>query len=218
MRAGQGARDFACRGVGRPAARRRLRQVEGRCQGQCAGRKAGGEAYPARGSAEGNHRISERCSRQDRERKTAVCRPVRLPQCPTLPGSERAGARDPQTARGGRQNPRRYAFPAGTAGGIASAIKPRSTTSEISLFGRHASSRTGSASSNSSARCRRRSTSVCSRSAERFSRKSNNRWQNEIGLGRDDGSSRARDKRPERCEPGPILLCMGLFSRFCVRL
>ena len=35
------------------------------------------------------------------KRKTAVCRPVRLPQCPTLPGSERAGARDPQTARGG---------------------------------------------------------------------------------------------------------------------
>ena len=35
------------------------------------------------------------------KRKAAVCRPVRLPQCPTLPGSERAGARDAQTARGG---------------------------------------------------------------------------------------------------------------------
>ena len=42
----------------------------------------------------------------------------------------------------------------------------------------------------------------------------------EIRLGRDDGhfSSRASNAtQHECCEPGPILLCMGLFSRFCVR-
>src|SRR6266478_616408 len=40
-----------------------------------------------------------------------------------------------------------------------------------------------------------------------------------LGWGRDDGpfffSCPAR-KPHERCERGPILLCMGLFSRFCV--
>src|SRR6266849_5055020 len=40
-----------------------------------------------------------------------------------------------------------------------------------------------------------------------------------LGWGRDDGpfffSCPGREPH-ERCEPGPILLCMGLFSRFCV--
>jgi hypothetical protein len=38
-------------------------------------------------------------------------------------------------------------------------------------------------------------------------------------LGRDDGpfSFSCPGRKPhECCEPGPILLCMGLFSRFCV--
>ena len=42
----------------------------------------------------------------------------------------------------------------------------------------------------------------------------------EIRLGRDDESfffSCPNATRHECCEPGPILLCMGLFSRFCVR-
>src|ERR1700736_4070428 len=41
----------------------------------------------------------------------------------------------------------------------------------------------------------------------------------EIRWGRDDGPfffSCPGRKPHERCEPGPILLCMGLFSRFCV--
>src|ERR1700682_5030216 len=40
-----------------------------------------------------------------------------------------------------------------------------------------------------------------------------------LGWGRDDGPfffSCPGRKPHERCEPGPILLCMGLFSRFCV--
>src|SRR6266550_7580442 len=40
-----------------------------------------------------------------------------------------------------------------------------------------------------------------------------------LGWGRDDGPfffSCSGRKPHERCEPGPILLCMGLFSRFCV--
>src|SRR5450631_245770 len=40
-----------------------------------------------------------------------------------------------------------------------------------------------------------------------------------LGWGRDDGPFffACPGRKPhERCEPGPILLCMGLFSRFCV--
>ena len=40
-----------------------------------------------------------------------------------------------------------------------------------------------------------------------------------LGWGRDDGPfffSCSGRKPHERCEPGPILLCMGLFSRFCI--
>src|SRR6202171_2486824 len=40
-----------------------------------------------------------------------------------------------------------------------------------------------------------------------------------LGWGRDDGPfffSCPGRKPHERCEPGPILLCMGLFSRFCI--
>ena len=40
-----------------------------------------------------------------------------------------------------------------------------------------------------------------------------------LGWGPDDGQfffSCPGRKPHERCEPGPILLCMGLFSRFCV--
>ena len=40
-----------------------------------------------------------------------------------------------------------------------------------------------------------------------------------LGWGRDDGPfffSCSGRKPHQRCEPGPILLCMGLFSRFCV--
>ena len=41
-----------------------------------------------------------------------------------------------------------------------------------------------------------------------------------LGWGRGDGPfffSCPGRKPHERCERGPILLCMGLFSRFCVR-
>ena len=44
--------------------------------------------------------------RQDRQRKTAVRRPVRHAQRPALPGHERARTRQPQAARGRRQDPR----------------------------------------------------------------------------------------------------------------
>ena len=107
--------------------------------------KAGGKADPARGSAEGDHRISERCSRQDRKRKTAVCRPVRLPQCPALPGHERAGARHPQAARGGRQDPQPTRSPCRLCRVNRRATRRRSTISAISWSGRRASSKTASA-------------------------------------------------------------------------
>jgi hypothetical protein len=54
----------------------------------------------------------------------------------------------------------------------------------------------------------------------RVPREPNRTWSGmRLGWGRDDGPfffSCPGRKPHERCEPGPILLCMGLFSRFCV--
>ena len=88
LRAGQGAGDFARRGMGRPAARRCRGQMEGRRQGQRAGVETGGEDDAARGSREGDQGISGRLrGRQDHERKAAVRRPVRHASTPSAPRS-----------------------------------------------------------------------------------------------------------------------------------